>query len=118
MGIYDLLKGAIELDAQFQTPLGPRKENNSRTWKYQVLYLNNLGGFQDVEQPSVWLRTDEDYRRMIQRICDANKQAFHIVLMQVSLRLRDHRKHACSLAYLHFRNPSHKSKQLAMPLAV
>ena len=118
MGVYDLLKGAIELDARFQNPLGPKKETKSGTWKYQVLYPDNLGGFQDIDQPSVWLRTDEDYRRMIQRICDVNKQASHIVLMQVSLRLRDHRKHAGSLAYLHFRNLSHKTKQLAMPLAV
>lgn len=52
-----------------------------------MLYPDNLGGFQNIDQPSIWLRTDEDYRRMIRRIRDANEQAFHIVLMQVSLRL-------------------------------
>lgn len=74
------------MDARFQNPLGPKKEIQSGTWKYQVLYPDNLGDFQNIDQPSLWLRTDEDYRRMIQHIRDANKQAFHIVLMQVSLR--------------------------------
>ena len=109
-GIYDLLKGAIELDARFRDPLGPKKEVKSGTWKYQVLYPDNFSGFQNIDQPSVWLQTDEDYRWMVRRICDADKQAFHIVLMQVSLRLRHHGKHACSLAYLDFRNLFHKSK--------
>ena len=62
-----------------------------------MLYPDNLGGFQNIDRPSVWLRTDEDYRRMVRRIRDANKQAFHIVLMQVSLRLRGHRRHVCGL---------------------
>ena len=75
----------MELYARFQNPLGPKKEIRSGTWKYQMLYADNLGGFQNIDQPSVRLQTDEDYRRMVQRICDTSKQAFHIVLAQVSL---------------------------------
>ena len=62
-----------------------------------MLYPDNLGAFQNLDQLSVCLRTDDDYRKMVRRIRDANKQAFHIVLMQVSLRLRDHGKHICGL---------------------
>ena len=115
VGVYKLLKGAIELDARFQNPLGPKKEIKSGTWKYQVLYHDNLGAFQNIDQPSAWLQTDEDYRRMVQRICNANKQAFHAVLMQVSLCLHDNPKPGCSLTYLDLRNLSHKSKRTAMP---
>ena len=102
------------MDARFQTPLGPKKKIKSGTWKYQVLYHDNLGGFQTIDQPSVRLQRDEDYRRMIQRICDASKQAFHVVLMQVSLRLRGSLKHGCSLTYLDFRSMSRQSKRIAM----
>ena len=106
------------MDARFQNPSGPKKEIKSGTWKYQVLYHDNLGGFQNINQPSVRLQTDDDYRRMIQRICDANKQAFHAVLMQVGLRLRGNPKHGCSLTYLDFRNLSHKGKRIEMPVVI
>lgn len=106
------------MDARFQNPFGPKKEIKSGTWKYQVLYDDNLDDFQNIDQPSVRLQTDEDYRRMIQRICDANKHAFHIVLMQVSLRLHGNLKHGCSPTYLDIRNLSHISKRIAMPVMV
>ena len=100
----------MELDARFKSPLRPKKEIKSGTWKYQVLYADNLGGFQNIDQPSVRLQTNEDYRRMVQRICGASKQSFHIVLMQVSLRLNGNLKYGCSLTYLEFRT--------AMPIMV
>ena len=108
----------MELDARFQNPSGPKKEIKSGTWKYQVLYPDNLGGFQNIDQPSVRLQTDEDYRRMIQRMCDTSRQAFHAVLMQVSLRLHGNLRYGCSLTYLDFRNMSYKSKRIAMPVMV
>ena len=106
------------MDARFQNPSGPKKEIKSVKWKYQVLYHDHLGGFQNIDQPPVPLQTDEDYRRMVQRICDANKQTFHAVLMQVSLRLRGIPKHGCSLTYLDFRNLFRKGKRIAMPVMV
>ena len=83
-----------------------------------MLYHDKLRGFQNIDQPSVRLQTDEDYRRMIQRIWNANKQAFYAVLTQVSLRLGGNSKHGCGLTYLDFRNMSYKSKRIAMPVVV
>ncbi len=51
-----------------------------------MLYHDDSGVLHNIDQPSIWLQTDKDYHRMVQRIRDANKQAFHAVLMQVSLR--------------------------------
>ena len=81
--VYELLKGAIELDARFQHPIGPKKEVHRGMWGYQVLYNNTFGVFQNIDQNSVQLQRDDDYRKMLERIADVNEHPFHAILMQV-----------------------------------